>query len=103
MAADAGVAEGIRRLYAVKQRPASKPVAICVAKPADVSKYGDTSGLPPGLLERLLPGPVTVVLSRLEDSRLSEDLNPGVSTIGRPTLHLHLTSRNLQHNPPSLD
>jgi tRNA A37 threonylcarbamoyladenosine synthetase subunit TsaC/SUA5/YrdC len=41
-----------------------------------------TSHLPHGLLDSLLPGPVTLVLQRGESSILEKSLNPGIGTIG---------------------
>lgn len=38
--------------------------------------------LPQGLLGDLLPGPVTLLLSRLPDAPLAAELNPGVDAIG---------------------
>ncbi|GAQ86395.1 hypothetical protein KFL_002860190 [Klebsormidium nitens] len=82
LAADAGSASAIRRLYEIKARQASNPIAICVADIPDVQRYASTDHLPTGLLEALLPGPVTLVLNRLSGGPLSDDLNPGVPGIG---------------------
>jgi 2',5'-phosphodiesterase len=38
--------------------------------------------LPPGLVEELLPGPVTLLLTRRADAPLAAELNPGVGAIG---------------------
>ena len=38
--------------------------------------------LPRGLLEDLLPGPVTLLLARRHDAPLAPELNPGVAAIG---------------------
>ena len=72
----------MQRIYEIKQRQESAPLAICIGDVHDVSAYGDVSHLPAGLLSRLLPGPVTVVLPRRADAPLSPELNPGTSTIG---------------------
>lgn len=82
LAASALHGEGIRRLYNIKKRPSSKPLAICLASHSDISKYANCDGLPKGILQALLPGPVTVVLMRRPDSQLSDHLNPGVKSIG---------------------
>ena len=47
----------------------------------DVSRCARTQHLPEGLLESLLPGPVTLVLERSAGA-LCEELNPGLSRIG---------------------
>jgi len=82
LAASAQISSAVKRLYTIKGRPDSTPLAICVADPQDVGQYGDAASLPKGLLSALLPGPVTLVLRRLQDSALSDSLNPGVLSIG---------------------
>ena len=84
LAASARSTAAVQRIYEIKQRQESAPLAICVADVHDVSAYGDVGHLPAGLLSRLLPGPVTVVLPRRADAALSPELNPGTSTIGVP-------------------
>ena len=82
LAASAELTEGVMNLYDIKQRNRKLPLAICLGEPAQVEQYSEAGHLPPGLLEDQLPGPVTVVLRRKETSRLAEELNPGVPTIG---------------------
>lgn len=90
-----------QRLYDIKGRQASVPLAICVADPQassrgrpgsppahiaapqDVSRCARTQHLPVGLLESLLPGPVTLVLERTPGA-LCEELNPGLARVGAP-------------------
>lgn len=38
--------------------------------------------LPQGIIDDLLPGPVTLLLVRRPDAPLAEELNPGVGAIG---------------------
>ncbi len=76
------VAQGVGRLYDIKHRQAHVPLAICVADVPDVERYGMCAHLPQGLLDDLLPGPVTVLLTRRSDAPLCPALNPGVATIG---------------------
>jgi tRNA A37 threonylcarbamoyladenosine synthetase subunit TsaC/SUA5/YrdC len=75
-------AQGVGRLYVIKHRQAHVPLAICVADVAVVEQYSMCAHLPQGLLDDLLPGPVTVLLTRRPDAALSASLNPGVATIG---------------------
>jgi 2',5'-phosphodiesterase len=70
------------KVYAIKRRQGSLPLAICVGDAADVERYGACAHLPAGLLNDLLPGPVTVLLMRRGDAPLSALLNPGVATVG---------------------
>ena len=53
----------------------------CAANGADVGRYADTRALPQGLLNALLPGPVTLVLPRLSDAALSPSVTPGLETV----------------------
>jgi len=46
---------------------------------SDIEAIGDTSHLPDGLLDSLLPGPVTVVLNR--SRKLNGALNPGNANV----------------------
>lgn len=44
--------------------------------------------LPKGLLEDLLPGPVTLLLARLPGAPLAPELNPGAGPICSSSLHV---------------
>lgn len=80
LAVDATNSDAISLLYKIKNRELRKPLAVCVADVADVSCWGVTENLPTGLLEQLIPGAVTVLLTR--KTTVNGDLNPGVSEIG---------------------
>jgi 2',5'-phosphodiesterase len=63
LAADARDPAAVAALKAVKGRDAeASPLAVAVADVEDVSRVAETGALPEGLLEALLPGPVTVLL-----------------------------------------
>ncbi|KAK9128113.1 hypothetical protein Syun_016910 [Stephania yunnanensis] len=81
-ACDACSAEAVNRIYEIKGRKLTSPLAICVGDVWDIKRFAVTDHLPDGLLDSLLPGPVTVVLSRGESSILEKSLNPGLETIG---------------------
>lgn len=80
LAAAAQNTQAIKQLYKIKGRDQKKPVAICVSSVKSISCWGKVAGLPPGLLDTLLPGPVTVVLERTSD--LNPTLNSGTSKVG---------------------
>lgn len=56
--------EAVNRIYEIKGRKHTSPLAICVGDVSDIDRFAVTDHLPPGLLDSLLPGPVTVVLKR---------------------------------------
>lgn len=113
---DACSAEAVNRIYEIKGRIHTRPLAICVADVPDISRFAVVDHLPDGLLHSLLPGPVTVVLKRGENSILERSLNPGLDSIGVrvPNLDfirsiargagsaLALTSANLSGRPSSV-
>lgn len=104
----------VRKLYGVKGRDSAKPVAVCVGAVDDISSWGKTDVLPAGLLNSLLPGPVTIILERT--SLLNPELNPTCNKVGiRIPNHLFvrhisqkvaepiaLTSANLSNEPSCL-
>ncbi|KAF9601980.1 hypothetical protein IFM89_024526 [Coptis chinensis] len=81
-ACDACSPEAVNRIYEIKGRKQTSPLAICVGDVLDIEHFAVTDYLPHGLLDNLLPGPVTVVLSRGESSILEKSLNPGLDSIG---------------------
>ncbi|KAF7805582.1 yrdC domain-containing protein, mitochondrial isoform X1 [Senna tora] len=81
-ACDACSLEAVNRIYEIKGRKHTSPLAICVGDVSDIGRFAVTNHLPCGLLDSLLPGPVTVVLKRGESSVLERSLNPGFDSIG---------------------
>ncbi|KAJ8443260.1 hypothetical protein Cgig2_010155 [Carnegiea gigantea] len=74
--------EAVNRIYEIKWRKHTSPLAICVGDVSDIKRFAATDHLPGTLLNALLPGPVTVVLRREESSILEKSLNPGLDSIG---------------------
>lgn len=98
------------RLYTIKGRDKSKPLAVCVADIDTIPDVADVKNLKPGLIDALLPGPVTLLLKR--SASLNPYLNPGVDSVGvrvpdhnfivavcRIAGPLALTSANLSGKP----
>ncbi|KAK2380308.1 DHBP synthase RibB alpha/beta domain-containing protein [Trifolium repens] len=81
-ACDACSLEAVNRIYEIKGRKHTSPLAICVGDVSDIDRFAVTDHLPHGLLDALLPGPVTVVLRRGESSALERSLNPEFDSIG---------------------
>lgn len=115
LAADSRNCDAIQQLYNIKGRHFNKPVAICVGNVEDIPIWGNISYLPQGLLENLLPGPVTVILKRTNATSLK--LNPGVDKVGirvpdcsfvrdiviRFGFAIALTSANISNSHSTLD
>ncbi|KAK4760595.1 hypothetical protein SAY87_005488 [Trapa incisa] len=81
-ACDACSSDAVSRIYEIKGRKHTSPLAICVGDVSDIPRYAVTDHLPHGLLDALLPGPVTVILKRGDSSILEKSLNPGLDSIG---------------------
>lgn len=74
LAVDAENMKAVQRLYDVKDRHASKALAICVHDVRSINRWGHVEHLPENMLNELLPGPVTIVVNRTSD--LIKELNP---------------------------
>lgn len=81
LACNANNHEAIRELYEIKGRNESKPVAICVPTINDLRHWSEASHLQNDLLEKLLPGAVTIVLKRSKNLD-NPYLNHGIEKIG---------------------
>uniref|UniRef100_A0A8C4QZE9 Threonylcarbamoyl-AMP synthase n=1 Tax=Eptatretus burgeri TaxID=7764 RepID=A0A8C4QZE9_EPTBU len=100
----------LKTLYTIKSRVDAKPLAICLAEPSQVYRFCNVT-ISTTLLNRLLPGPVTLVFER--SSLLNPELNPYTQLVGvRVPRHplvqelvrrcgepLALTSANLSGQP----
>ncbi|CAG0878671.1 unnamed protein product [Darwinula stevensoni] len=71
--------DAVQKIYKIKSRQTCKPLAICVADIDDIFHWGQVT-VSRELLERLLPGPVTLVFRR--SSKLNPALNPGTDLVG---------------------
>ncbi|CAH1799638.1 unnamed protein product [Owenia fusiformis] len=71
--------EAIEKIYDIKHRNTSNPIAICVADISDINKWAHVT-VSKELLADLLPGPVTLVFQRTVD--LNPTLNPMTDLVG---------------------
>lgn len=69
----------VERIYEIKRRSSTKPLAICVSEVKDVYLWGKVT-VPHSLLTSLLPGPVTLIFQRTQQLNLA--LNPGTDLVG---------------------
>lgn len=81
VACSANDLQAIQKLYELKDRDTTKPVAICVSSIEQLRYYGNAIHLPTNLLMQLLPGAVTVVLNKSPNLN-NPYLNPGIIKIG---------------------
>lgn len=81
LACNANNENAIQRLYDIKGRDCYKPVAICVKNLHDFRRYGIADHLNDSLLQRLLPGPITIIIERSKHLT-NRFLNPNTTKIG---------------------
>ncbi|KAF6017875.1 YRDC [Bugula neritina] len=79
LAASAQNEAAVQKIYDIKRRIESKPLAICVGNIDQVYKWCEVT-IDHTLLKALLPGPVTLVFKRKE--ALNPMLNPNTSLVG---------------------
>jgi L-threonylcarbamoyladenylate synthase len=61
--------EAVRRLYAVKGRPPSKPLPLLVSSAMEASEIAEITPVAHKLITRFWPGALTIVLKKLPDFR----------------------------------
>ena len=73
--------KAIDRLYSIKNRPSNMPLPILIAENSDIERYTvEVPELAWRLVEKFLPGNLTIVLRR--SNNLPESLSGGSETIG---------------------
>jgi len=78
---DAESPVALRRLFAVKRRPADHPVIVHVSSVAAIEVYAvDVSPVARALVDVFWPGPLTVVLPR--SARIPDEVTGGRGTVG---------------------
>jgi len=82
IAADLALPDAIERLFAAKQRPPEKAVAVLLADVAQAWTLGMPSPAALALAARFWPGGLTLVLTVQPDARLPRVLAAGAPTIG---------------------
>ncbi|HEV8574892.1 MAG TPA: L-threonylcarbamoyladenylate synthase [Dehalococcoidia bacterium] len=61
--------EAIRRLYSVKGRLPDQPLPLLLSDPSEASWYGEVTPVARTLIGRFWPGPLTIVLRKVEGLR----------------------------------
>ena len=72
----------VTKIFQYKDRPQFNPVSVCYSSINDAAKDVELTKLAETLAEHFLPGPLTIVLKRKENSRLSWLCSAGQDTIG---------------------
>lgn len=103
--------DAVRRLFRVKGRSPHKPVSICISRVDEIPRFSRPSGDAMELMERILPGPYTVVLERNE--LIPDVITGGSSRVGirvpddeicrriAARFPVTATSANISGKPPS--
>ena len=91
LGADAGNGDAIRRLYAVKGRPAGHPVIVHLAEVAQMSGWArEVTMVAEKIAHAFWPGPLTLILRRA--SGVSDAVTGGQDTVG-----LRIPSHRIAH------
>ncbi len=82
LGADALNEKAVEKLYRVKRRPKNTPLTLHLASPEDVYRYvEEVPQYLEAVLDKLLPGPITIVLKRKKDA-VPDIVTAGLDTVG---------------------
>lgn len=75
--------KAIQKIFSVKHRPANIPLPVAVADAMSLNRVGYTNQLIMRVVERFLPGPLTIVMKKKEEV-------PAMITAGFPTIAVRI-------------
>src|SRR5687767_8138448 len=81
LGADAGISDAVLKIYEIKGRPRFNPLIVHCADMAMAERLADFSPLAREL-SAFWPGPLTLVLPKRADARLSDIVTAGLDTVG---------------------
>ncbi|MFW2341155.1 L-threonylcarbamoyladenylate synthase [Brevundimonas sp.] len=81
LAADAGNAEAVARIFAAKGRPRFNPLIAHVDSTGAAARVGEMSPMAGILADRFWPGPLTLVLPTLRDSLVCDLARAGLDSV----------------------
>lgn len=81
LAADAGNAEAVARIFAAKGRPRFNPLIAHVDSPEAAARVGRMTPMAEALAARFWPGPLTLVLAALPDSPVCDLARAGLDSV----------------------
>ena len=76
-------AEAVQKVYQVKKRSPLKPISTCVSKIEDIHKIAHMDEDTEKMIEKILPGPFTVILKKKESV-------PSILTSGREKIGIRI-------------
>jgi L-threonylcarbamoyladenylate synthase len=82
LAADAAESAAVARIYAAKGRPAFNPLIVHVADRAMAGRYASFEPLAEQLAAAFWPGPLTLVLPRVNGAPVASLVTAGLDTVG---------------------
>jgi len=104
LAADLNNAEAIKRLYAVKKRPADKPFTVCISRKEALEDLAvEILPLAYRLAEKFWPGPLTLVLKSKNGGTVGLRMpnnKVALHVIEESRIHIVLPSANISENTP---
>ena len=74
--------KAVKKIYNIKQRSSKKPIAIFCSSIEMAENYLNVDNANSAVLEHLCPGPLTLVLDRLQNNDLAASLNINNDSIG---------------------
>jgi len=77
---EAVIERAVKRLFRIKGRDPDKPVSICLADVREIPEFSRPSPRAMEIIERILPGPYTVVLEK--NDRIPDILTAGSMKVG---------------------
>lgn len=81
LAAKATCPNAIKRIYQLKGRTETKPLALFIKNIEEAKQYVELDNRALRLLKEFAPGPLTLILPKKQPSLLPETLNPGHTTL----------------------
>ncbi|XER21932.1 L-threonylcarbamoyladenylate synthase [Fretibacter rubidus] len=81
LSGDASNDDAVRRIYAVKGRPAYNPLIAHVLSPDGAQRFAHIPPLGQALITRYWPGPLTLVMPRKDSAPISAHAGAGLDTI----------------------
>lgn len=94
LAANALDGEAVAKIYAAKGRPSFNPLIVHVESLEQAAEFAEISDIAKTLAHHFWPGPLTMVLPKKADAKISELATAGLDTVA-VRLPAHLTARQL--------